>query len=234
MRKLKLLLLGGLLLSTQLLLAQTREIAGKVIDASGAAIPGATIKVKGQKGGTIAAYDGSFKVNAASNAVLVITAVGYEEKEMNIGNNTTIAAQLLQDTRAMSEVVVTGTGVATSKRKLGISVESISGDKLPLVPAASLDQAIIGKVPGAQISSVSGNPGDKVNIVLRGINTVQGGTRPLILLNGVEIPFENLNTVDIGQVERIEVVQGAASAALYGAQGANGVIQIFTKKGQKG
>src|SRR5258706_1618021 len=202
MRKLKLLLLGGLLLSTQLLLAQTREITGKVIDASGAAIPGATIKVKGQKGGTIASYDGSFKVNAASNAVLVITAVGYEEKEMNIGNNTTIAAQLLQDTRAMSEVVVTGTGVATSKRKLGISVESISGDKLPLVPAASLDQAIIGKVPGAQISSVSGNPGDKVNIVLRGINTVQGGTRPLILLDGVEMPLDNFNTVDIGQVER--------------------------------
>jgi TonB-linked SusC/RagA family outer membrane protein len=234
MRKLKLLLLGGLLLSTQFLLAQTKEITGKVIDASGAAIPGATIKVKGQKGGTIAAYDGSFKVNAASNAVLVITAVGYEEKEISIGNNTTIAAQLMQDTRSMSEVVVTGTGVATSKRKLGISVESISGDKLPMVPAASLDQAIIGKIPGAQISSVSGNPGDKVNIVLRGINTVQGGTRPLILLNGVEIPFENLNTIDIGQVERVEVVQGAASATLYGAQGANGVIQIFTRKGQKG
>ena len=234
MRKLKLLLLGGLLLSTQLLLAQTREITGKVIDGSGAAIPGATIKVKGQKGGTIAANDGSFKINAASNAVLVVSAVGYEEKEINIGNSTTIAAQLLQDTRAMSEVVVTGTGVATSKRKLGISVESISGDKLPLVPAATLDQAIIGKVPGAQISSVSGNPGDKVNIVLRGINTVQGGTRPLILLNGVEIPFENLNTIDIGQVERVEVVQGAASATLYGAQGANGVIQIFTRKGQKG
>src|SRR4029078_8292357 len=125
-------------------------------------------------------------------------------------------------------------GVATSKRKLGISVESISGEKLPQVPAATLDQAIIGKIPGAQISSVSGNPGDKVNIDLRGINTVQGGTRPLIMLDGIEIPFEDLNTLDLGQVERVEVVQGAASAAIYGAQGANGVIQIFSKKGVKG
>ena len=92
------------------------------------------------------------------------------------------------------------------------------------------------KVPlkNRQISSVSGNPGDKVNIVLRGINTVQGGTRPLVMMDGVEIPFENLTTLDLGQVERVEVVQGAASASLYGAQGANGVIQIFTKKGIKG
>src|SRR5689334_14789446 len=131
-------------------------------------------------------------------------------------------------------VVVTGTGVATSKRKLGISVESITADKLPQVPAATLDQAIIGKVPGAQISSVSGNPGDKVNIVLRGINSVLLGTRPLVMLDGTEIPFEELNTLDLSQVERVEVVQGAASATIYGAQGANGVIQIFSKKGVKG
>ncbi|MES1225082.1 MAG: TonB-dependent receptor plug domain-containing protein, partial [Bacteroidota bacterium] len=83
-------------------------------------------------------------------------------------------------------------------------------------------------------SSVSGNPGDQVNIVLRGINSIQGGTRPMILLDGVEIPFAALGTLDLTQVERVEVVQGAASSALYGAQGANGVIQIFSKKGVKG
>ena len=83
----------------------------------------------------------------------------------------------------LNEVVVTGTGTATSKRKLGIAVESISGDKLPVVPAASLDQAIIGKIPGAQISSVDGTPGAGVNILLRGINSIQGGTAPMILLD---------------------------------------------------
>src|SRR6202044_3351891 len=104
-------------------------------------------------------------------------------------------------------------------RTLGFSVETVSGDKLPPVPIASIDQALVGKIAGAQISTVSGNPGDQVNIVLRGINTVQGGTRPLVLLDGVEIPFAELSTLDLTQVARVEVVQGAASSSLYGAQG---------------
>jgi TonB-linked SusC/RagA family outer membrane protein len=210
------------------------QVTGRVTDANGAPLSGATVKVKNVKGGTSAAIDGSFKIDAPANAVLVVSSVNYETKEVAVNGATNLNIELTLDVKSLSEVVVTGTGTATSRKKLGISVESISGDKLPPIPTASLDQAIIGKVPGAQISSISGNPGDKANWVLRGINTVQGGTRPLILLNGVEIPFEDLNTLDLGQVERIEVVQGSASAALYGAQGANGVVQIFTKKGQKG
>jgi TonB-dependent SusC/RagA subfamily outer membrane receptor len=93
---------------------------------------------------------------------------------------------------------------------------------------------LVGKIPGAQISTVSGNPGDKVNIVLRGINSFRVVRDRWLCLDGVEIPFENLTTLDLGQVERVEVVQGAASASIYGAQGANGVIQIFSKKGVKG
>jgi TonB-dependent starch-binding outer membrane protein SusC len=234
MRKLKLLLLSGLILLTQQLWAQTKTLTGTVSDGTGSGIPNATIKVKGSKSGTSADANGNFSISASQGSTLTVSAVGFEDREVPVGNENTVNIQLTQDVRALSEVVVTGTGTATSKRKLGISVESITGDKLPVIPAATLDQALIGKIPGAQISSISGNPGDKVNIVLRGINTVQGGTRPLIMLDGVEIPFENLNNLDLGQVERVEVVQGAASAALYGAQGANGVIQVFTKKGQKG
>jgi len=235
MRKLKLLAVAALMLSVHFLWAQTQEITGRVTDDKGNPIIGVTVNVKNSRTGTTTAPDGSFKINASPNAVLVISAVGFEPKEVKVGSQTNLSViSLVQDTKLMSEVVVTGTGVATTKRKLGISVESITADKLPPVPAATLDQAIIGKIPGAQISSVSGNPGDKVNIVLRGINTVQGGTRPLIMLDGIEIPFEDLNTLDLGQVERVEVVQGAASAAIYGAQGANGVIQIFTKKGVRG
>ena len=234
MRKLKLLMLSGFLLAAQFLMAQTREVTGKVIDANGTPLNGASIRVKNTKGGTSAAADGTFKINAAANATISVSAVGYEDKDLNIGSATTVAVTLAFDTKSLSEVVVTGTGSGVSKRKLGIAVQSINADKLPIIPSASLDQALVGKIAGAQISSVSGNPADPVNIVLRGINTVQGGTRPLILMDGVEIPFSNLNSIDMGQVERVEVVQGAASAALYGAQGANGVIQVFTKKGQKG
>ncbi len=234
MRKFKILMVCTLLLTSLGIFAQTKEVTGKVTDATGAPIPGATIKVKGAKGGTSAGADGSFKVIASANATFIISAVGFESKEAKLNGLDALTIQLSQDSKSLSEVVVTGVGTATSKRKLGISVESVTGDKLPPVPIASLDQALVGKIPGAQISAVSGNPGDQVNIVLRGINSVQNGTRPMIMMDGVEIPFANLTTLDLSQVARVEVVQGAASASLYGAQGANGVIQIFSKKGVKG
>ena len=213
--------------------AQTATVTGKVMDDKGSPVSGASILEKGTKNGVSAGNDGSFIIKVKSGATLVISAIGFESKTQ-AASSSNLMIQLTTDVRSLSEVVVTGTGVATSKRKLGISVESIKSDKLPVVPAASIDQALIGKIPGAQISTVSGNPGDQVNIVLRGINTVQGGTRPLVLMDGAEIPFATLTSLDLSQVERVEVVQGAASASLYGAQGANGVIQIFTKKGVKG
>lgn len=235
MRKTKLmhciLLFMGLLV-TGTMFAQITNVTGKVTDDKGDPIQGASIVEKGARNGTRASAEGTFTLKVKPGASLVISAIGFQAKVVKASGN--ISVVMVTDVSALTDVVVTGSGSATSKRKLGISVESITSDKLPLIPAATLDQALIGKIPGAQISSVSGNPGDQVNIVLRGINTVQGGTRPLILLDGAEIPFENLTTLNLGQVERVEVVQGAASASLYGAQGANGVIQIFTKKGQKG
>ena len=138
------------------------------------------------------------------------------------------------DVTQLSEVVVTGVGVATDKRKLAISVESVSGDRLPSIPNASIDQALVGKIAGAQIMSASGNPGAPVSIQLRGINTLSGGTQPLIMVDGVEMRSTSLNSLDLNNVERIEVVQGASAATIYGAQGANGVIQIFTKRGKLG
>ena len=213
--------------------AQSSTVTGKVVDDKGSPVNGASIVEKGTRNGTSAGADGSFSIKVKTGASLVISALGFENKTM-AASSSNLQVQLTTDVKALSEVVVTGSGVATSKKKLGIAVESIKGDKLPVSPGAGIDQALIGKIPGAQISSVSGNPGDQVNIVLRGINTIQGGTRPMILLDGVEIPFANLSTLDLTQVERVEVVQGAASSALYGAQGANGVIQIFSKKGTKG
>ena len=213
--------------------AQTSTVTGKVMDDKGSPVAGATVLEKGTKNGVSAGNDGAFSIKVKSGATLIIEAIGFESKSLT-ASSSNLMVQLSTDTKSLSEVVVTGSGVATTKRRLGISVESIKSDKLPMVPAASIDQALIGKIPGAQISTVSGNPGDQVNIVLRGINTVSGGTRPLILLDGVEVPFSSLTTLDLSQVERVEVVQGAASATIYGAQGANGVIQIFSKKGVRG
>jgi TonB-dependent starch-binding outer membrane protein SusC len=233
MRKL-LICLAGMLLFLQTAFSQSVEINGKVSDDKGNPVPGVSIQEKISKKGTTADENGMFKLTVKPGSTLFFTSIGFDKKSLVIEKPGFIEVKLVASNAALSEIVVTGVGIATSKRKLGISVQSISGDKLPAIPTATLDQALVGKIPGAQISSVSGNPGDKVNIVLRGINTVQGGTRPLVMQDGVEIPFENLSTLDLSQVERVEVVQGAASASLYGAQGANGVIQIFTRKGVKG
>lgn len=234
MRKLFCLLAGMLLFFCNSMFAQQREVTGKVTDANGTPINGASVRIQNSRTGTSAGSDGTFKINAASNTVLVISAVGYESQEINIGSQTNISVQLALDTKAMTEVVVTGTGAATSKRKLAISVESIATDKVPAPPTATVDQLLVGRVAGAQISSVNGNPGAPVNILLRGINSLQSGTLPMVLLDGIEVKATEFNSLDLASVDRIEVVQGAAAATLYGAQGANGVIQLFSKKGKSG
>lgn len=234
MKTKRLLWLGVFFVFSHTLCAQTKEITGKVTDAVGAPVAGASVKVKDSKGGTIASPDGAFKINALPNTVLIFSAVGFELKEVNIGTGSVINVSLVPDTKALSEVVVTGTGAATTKRKLATAVESISSEKLPAAPTASIDQALVGKIPGAQISSVNGNPGTPVNILLRGINSIQSGTFPMILLDGIEVKATDLNSLDLTAIEKVEVVQGAAAATLYGAQGANGVIQLISKKGKAG
>jgi TonB-linked SusC/RagA family outer membrane protein len=214
-------------------LAQTTSVTGKVTDENGNPLSGASVLERGTKNGVSADASGAFTIKVKSGSTLVVSAIGYENQQVS-SNSTNLLIKLATDTRALSEVVVTGTGVATSKKRLSISVESISADKLPAAPSASIDQALAGKIAGAQISSSSGNPGSAASIQLRGINTIGGGTQPMILVDGVEMGASALNTLDLNTVERVEVVQGAASSTIYGAQGANGVIQIFTKKGKAG
>jgi TonB-linked SusC/RagA family outer membrane protein len=210
--------------------AQTTEISGRVIDANGLPIANASVREKDTKNGTTANTNGIFKIKVKEGALLIISAIGFETLELAAKNQMT--ASMVIDVKGMNEVVVTGTGVATSKRKLGISVETIGADKLP--PSQSINQALIGKVAGAQISSNDGTPGARSNILLRGINSLRGGTSPMILIDGIEVRATDLSALDPNIIDRIEVVEGAASSTIYGAQGANGVIQIFSKKGKPG
>lgn len=231
MRKLCTLVLCFLMAVSQLL-AQTKTVTGKVVDDKGASIAGATILEKGTRNGVSAGSDGAFTIKVKAGATLVITAIGFEDKVVSAANAGTI--QLTTDTKSLSEVVVTGLGAATSKKKLAIAVESVNSDKLPSGLTADAGQALIGKIPGAQISSTNGSPGSPVNILLRGVNSLRAGTLPMILLDGIQVAATDLNSIDLNGIDRIEVVQGAASASLYGAQGANGVIQLFSKKGKAG
>ena len=233
MRKL-LICLAGMLLFLQTAFSQSVEINGKVSDDKGNPVPGVSIQEKISKKGTTADENGMFKLTVKPGSTLFFTSIGFDKKSLVIEKPGFIEVKLVATNSALSEVVVTGVGTATSKKHLGIAVESISAEKLPSAPTASIDQALVGKISGAQISSISGNPGDPVNIVLRGINTVQGGTKPLIIVDGIEVRATDINSLDLSNIERVEVVKGAAGSALYGAQGANGIIQIITKKGKQG
>lgn len=229
------LLTGLAMLLCNLLFAQQTGITGRITDSKdGTPIPNATVKIKGG-GATVTNADGIFTLpNTAAGVTLEITSVGYLSKMVKSVQGKNMSILLEYDPRSLSEVVVTGVGVATSRKKVGISVESITADKLPAVPSGSIDQALVGKIAGAQISSIDGTPGARTNILLRGINSLQLGTRPMILIDGLEVRATDLSALDLSNVERVEVVEGAASATIYGAQGANGAIQIFTKKGKAG
>jgi TonB-linked SusC/RagA family outer membrane protein len=217
-------------------IAQTKMISGRVTEVvDRQPLPGVNVLIKGSTIGTVTDQDGKYAITLSESAsALVFSFIGFQTLEVSIGVKEIIDVQLVADVTQLSEVVITGTGVATEKRKLAISVESVTAEKLPQAPTASIDQALVGKIPGAQISSVSGDPGAQVQILLRGINTIQRGTTPMILVDGVQMGPTALNTLDLASVESVEVVQGAAAATIYGAQGANGVIQIITKRGKPG
>jgi TonB-linked SusC/RagA family outer membrane protein len=233
----KLLLLTCFLSAVIIGFAQDRVVSGTVLSSDdGTALPGVSVVYKGTSLGTVTDADGAYRLTipSGSGGTLVFSFIGLQTQEVSIDNRATVDVKLSTDITQLAEVVVTGTGVAVEKRKLAIAVESVSSDKLPAAPTASIDQALVGKIAGAQISSVSGVPGAPVQILLRGINTLQRGTQPMIVLDGVQLFNTSLNTLDLTSVDRVEVVQGAAAATIYGAQGANGVIQIFTKKGKTG
>jgi TonB-dependent starch-binding outer membrane protein SusC len=224
------------LLGTQTAWAQQRTVTGKVTSAEDqAAIPGASVVLKGSTRGTTTDAAGNYSLGVpAEGGTLVVSFVGTTQQEVVIGNQSVIDVKLVADTRQLTEVVVTGVGVATTKAKLGIAVESVSAKDLPPAPTASIDQALVGKIAGAQIVSANGTPGARANILLRGINTVNRGTAPMVMMDGVQVGATDINTLDLSTIDRIEVIQGAAASTLYGAQGANGVIQLFSKRGQDG
>ena len=233
----KFLLVNFLFMCTILgLSAQDRKVSGKVTSAEdGSALPGVSIQLKGTNKGTQTGADGTYSIAVPSaGGTLTFSFVGMSSKDIAIGSKSVVDYSMQNDTRALSEVVVTGTGAAVDKRSLAIDVAAVRAKDLPPVPSASIDQALVGKIAGAQISSTNGNPGQPVNILLRGVNTINRGTSPMILMDGLQMAATDLNTVDLNMIDRVEVVQGAAASSMYGAQGANGVIQLFTKKGKAG
>ncbi len=215
-------------------MAQTVNVTGKVTDDFGPVI-GATVKVKGTSVGAVTDMEGVFKLTGVSNpakAILVISYIGLKEVEEPLrGRTSGINIQMTEDAGQLEEVVVIGYG--TQKRgNLTGSIASVSGKILDKVQTASVAEAIVGKLPGVQVTAVDGSPDAEIKILVRGGGSITQDNSPLILLDGFEV--NSLNDIPPTDIESIDVLKDAASTAIYGARGANGVILVTTKKPVEG
>ena len=210
---------------------QSTACTGVVKDAMGEAVIGASVVVKGTTNGTITDFDGNFSLeNVKKGAVIQISFVGYETTEVTWNGNP-LNIVLKDDTQALDEVVVVGYGVQKKVNLTG-AVASVKGEALERRPVADATQSLQGMVPGLLVSnSEAGRPGATGSLSLRGQGNLSGSSAPYVLVDGVEMSLSDVNPNDI---DSISVLKDAASAAIYGARAAYGVILVTTKKGEEG
>lgn len=190
---------------------------------------GVSVQVKGTSNGSITDLDGNYSVSVASGQTLVFSYIGFKTQEIQITNQKTLNVVMEEDSETLDEVVVVGYGVQKKKLVTGATVQ-VKGETLAKMNTNSPLQAMQGQTPGVNISSTSGQPGESMKVSIRGLGTV-GNAEPLYLIDGVGGDISTLNPADI---ESIDVLKDAASAAIYGAQAANGVVLITTKSGKAG
>ncbi|HTF20149.1 MAG TPA: TonB-dependent receptor [Chryseolinea sp.] len=235
--------------------AQDRVVTGTVKDKSGQPIIGTNILKKGTAEGTTTDVQGKFALTAADNDVLVFSFIGYASQEIRVGTQTTINVSFEEDVATLSEVVVVGYGTQ-KKSDLTGAISSLAGDVLRESVTASVDQALLGRVSGVQVTQNSGQPGGAVSIRIRGTTSLTQSSEPLYVIDGIQVggnasgisgfdwqggaggqqaaasnPLASINPNDI---QSIEVLKDASATAIYGSRAANGVVIITTKRGKKG
>jgi TonB-dependent starch-binding outer membrane protein SusC len=210
--------------------AQTIDVSGEVTDSKGESLPGVNVMVKGTTTGTISNADGNYSFSGIrSDATLVFSFIGFRTSEVSVNGQTLINVILQEDVIGIEEVVAVGYGTMRKSDLTG-SVVSVRAKDLQERPSTNLGQAIQGKAPGVLVRTASSAPGGGVSIIIRGHNSVNSGSQPLYIVDG--IPLGNINTIPVEDIESVEVLKDASSTAIYGSRGSNGVILITTKKGR--
>jgi TonB-linked SusC/RagA family outer membrane protein len=209
------------------------EVSGTVISAEdGQPLPGVNVMVKGTGQGTSTDTKGIYRLTAADDAVLVFSFIGFVQQEIAINKRTTISVELRADVMSLDQVVVVGYGTQKSTLITGAIARVKAGD-LEERPVGRVDQALMGKLAGVQVQQTSGAPGKVLDIKVRGTGSINFSNSPLYVVDGFPISGD-LNSINTNDIESIEVLKDAASAAIYGSRGANGVILITTKAGKEG
>ena len=212
--------------------AQNRQISGTVSDANGHPVAGATVIVDGTSLGTTTNTAGEYTLSAPANGTLVVTFVGFEPQQLPIAGKTRINVTMKEDAQAIDDVIVVAFGTAKKEAFTG-SAAVIKSDEIAKVQTSNVATALIGRVAGVQTSSTSGDLGTTPSIRVRGFGSINAGKEPLWIVDGM--PYEgDLNNLNTNDIESMTVLKDAASNALYGARGANGVIMVTTKKAKSG
>jgi TonB-linked SusC/RagA family outer membrane protein len=227
-----------------------RPVTGKVSDSKGEAIPGSTVIVKGSETGTITDAEGNFSIEIANDAaILTISSIGYDTKEVTVGSQSTLNVILETSSAVLEEVVVTALGIQRDKKALTYATQQIGGTELRQAANTNFVDALNGKAAGIDIKVSSSGAGGSTRAVLRGNKSLQGSSEALYVIDG--IPMVNnkggqpgsyggtdggdgLSAINPADIESISILRGANASILYGSQGANGVILITTKKGKEG
>lgn len=229
--------------------AQQLTVSGTVTGAEdNFPLPGVSVIVKGTTTGVSTNADGSYQINVPNQkAVLLFRFLGYETKEVQVGNQAVLNVQLGADNQQLKEVVVTALGITREERSLGYSTQQVDGENLTLTKEQNVLGSLAGRVAGVQVSGSSGaSMGGTQRIKIRGVNTLSGNDQPLIVIDGTPMANTNfaersgqdygnaIQDINPDDIESVNVLKGPAASALYGLRGQHGVIMITTKKGAQG
>ena len=209
---------------------QTIKVTGQVVDQGGEPLIGATVRVKGEQSGSVTDFDGRFQINASANATLIVSYVGYKDREIAVRGRANLnEIQLESDDNILDQVVVIGYGTQ-KKADLTGSVSVVNAEELKRVSNSNISTMLEGKVAGVQIAT-DGQPGADPSVRIRGLGTFKD-SNPLYVVDGVPVGI-TIRDFSPNDIETIQVLKDASAAAIYGSRAANGVIIITTKNGQK-
>ena len=228
----RLLLLAVAAVCSTVAMAQGR-VTGKVVDAAGDPIIGASVMVKGTSNGAVTDLDGNFIIsNVPSNAKLAISYIGYRTQEISVGGRQAISVSMEEDKQLLDEVVVVGYGVQRKSDVTG-ALTRVGEKELNAKPVSNAFEALQGKAAGVDITS-SERPGTIGNIMIRGTRSLNASSSPLYVVDGVPLQSGGIESLNPRDIESIDILKDASSTAIYGSRGANGVVLITTKRGQEG
>ncbi|MEN8804737.1 MAG: SusC/RagA family TonB-linked outer membrane protein, partial [Wenyingzhuangia sp.] len=227
-------LIALLFFNLALFAQENYNLSGTVLSQSdNSPIPGVNVIIKGSSIGSISDFDGNYQLSVKKGDVIVLSYLGFKTKEISISGQNNLTSVLQEDASALEEVVVVGYGTQKKSTITG-AISKVTNEKLDQVAVSRVDEALIGQVSGVNIQTTNAEAGAAPKITIRGFGSISGETGPALVVDGIVVDSDFLSNLDMNDIESFEVLKDAASAAIYGSEGANGVIIISTKEGKVG